>query len=327
MRMRNDVDSLWINLVKYFGMAPPAGTTQTELENWARPDTPHPARKNRPQLYALLISARSGTLASHESDMVSIPGGEICLGTIHEFKALLNAQPTSAQEANESFVLEWVETFSPRSSALLSKLPSERFQNYVDSILEFHARDADLHQRSTSKYNRFVEEKQKIDEVRLAVLEVKTDDTGERLRHLDEFTEYVLAPLAQSIQTFEQIRGAYLEHIKKQTLDFVMATAGITIQHIDFPGVDEIESLLNDLPRFEDAAEFEQLKTNRSYQIVTDKIQSFVDDINEKFDAHVDLDAQEVLDNLRKNKFSIQINQCYGGVQKTVQMNTENIIH
>ena len=325
--MRNDVDSLWVNLVKYFGMAPPAGTTQRELENWARPEMPHPARKNRPQLYALLISARNGVLAKHESELISIPGGEICLGTIDEFKAILATQPTSAQQDVDSFVLDWVETFSPRSSTLLSKLPSERFENYADSILEFHRRDADLHERSTSKYDRFVEEKQKIDEVRLAVLEVKTDDTSERLRHLDEFTEYVLAPLAQSIQTFEQIRNAYLEHIKKQTLDFVMATAGITIQHIDFPGVDEIESLLNDLPRFEDAAEFEKLKTNRSYQIVTDKIQSFVDDINQKFDAHVDLDAQTVLDNLRNNKFSIQINQCYGGVQKTVQMNTENIIH
>ena len=102
MRMRNDVDTVWVNLVKYFGMAPPAGTTQTELENWARPDTPHPARKNRPQLYALLISARSGTLAKHESDMVSIPGGEICLGTIQEFKALLNAQPTEPHRFSAS---------------------------------------------------------------------------------------------------------------------------------------------------------------------------------------------------------------------------------
>ena len=318
------IEDLWLKLVHYFGIAPPQGCSERELNEWARPDTPHPARRNRPQLYAILQHALNGTIESLTENGITVPGGHVRLGNIPEFNELMSVAAPMKTTRGRIEVLDWVNTFSPRNANLLGEMSDDELESYSSAVLDFLDRDQQLFMRSSAKLRRFEETQNQIESVRMAVLEIETDDRQERIEHLDDYTEYVLGPLAQSIQTYEQIRSSYLDHIKKQTLDMVMASAGITVTPIDFPSVDEIETVLNGLPRLDEALAFQEFKNNRSFQLVSDKLEAWVEDVQEQFETKVDLDHAQLLSDLKKGKVNIQINQCFAGTMKNVLYNPEN---
>lgn len=318
------IEQQWKKLVQYFGIAPPKGCSERELNDWARPNTPHPARRNRPELLLLLHHAKTGTLAAQTATSIQVPGGEVLLGNIPEFNTLLSLSEPSTAQHHHDHMLQWVNSFSPRNAALIQSMDIESLSDYTKSVDDFLQRDQDLFERAFVKLQLFESTQDQIQNVRMAVLDIETDDRETRLQHLDEYTEYVLGPLAQSIQTYEHIREAYLDHIKKQTLDVVMASTGMRITPIEFPPMDEIEEVLDNLPRLNEAEAFEKFKSNQSFKMVTDKLEEWVSNIHDQFETHVDVDYERMASDLKKGKVNIQINNCFGGTMKNVLYNPEN---
>ena len=320
----NSIEQQWKKLVQYFGIAPPKGCSEHELDDWARPNTPHPARRNRPELLRLLHHAKLGTLTSQAKTSIQVPGGEVTLENIPEFNTLVSLTAPSMNQHHHDHMLQWVGSFSPRNAELLQAMAMDDLADYIQSVNDFLERDQDLFERASVKLRLFESTQDQIQNVRMAVLDIETDDRNLRLQHLDDYTEYVLGPLAQSIQTYEHIRSSYLDHIKKQTLDVVMASTGMRITPIEFPPMDDIEHVLDNLPRLNEAEAFEKFKSNQSFKMVTDKLEAWVNDIHEQFETHVDVDYERMASDLKKGKVNIQINNCFGGTMKNVLYNPEN---
>ena len=246
------------------------------------------------------------------------------LENIPEFNTLVSLTAPSMNQHHHDHMLQWVGSFSPRNAELLQAMAMDDLADYIQSVNDFLERDQDLFERASVKLRLFESTQDQIQNVRMAVLDIETDDRNLRLQHLDDYTEYVLGPLAQSIQTYEHIRSSYLDHIKKQTLDVVMASTGMRITPIEFPPMDDIEHVLDNLPRLNEAEAFEKFKSNQSFKMVTDKLEAWVNDIHEQFETHVDVDYERMASDLKKGKVNIQINNCFGGTMKNVLYNPEN---
>ena len=60
--MRLKIEKTWVKMVKFFGIDPPSDMSERGLQEWARPDAPHPSRRHRPRLLDYLSMAKNGTL-------------------------------------------------------------------------------------------------------------------------------------------------------------------------------------------------------------------------------------------------------------------------
>ena len=65
---------LWLDLVRYAGVRTPELTTRNGIENWARPSSPHPSRKNRPLLARIFDAMQDGSIHYFGEEELEISG-------------------------------------------------------------------------------------------------------------------------------------------------------------------------------------------------------------------------------------------------------------
>ena len=102
---------LWLDLVRYAGVRTPELTTRNGIENWARPKSPHPSRKNRPLLARIFDAMQDGSIHHLGEEELEISGKGVKLSSIREFHALSSCFHATNSGTKSERVFSWISSF------------------------------------------------------------------------------------------------------------------------------------------------------------------------------------------------------------------------
>lgn len=325
--MNSNVEKAWINLTKYLGVAQPEYLDDQSLLEWARPDKLHPSRKNRPLLLRIFNDAKVGSLSKYIHSKVMVGKESIVLGSVFEFQTLLNLTQQSIETPNRSFALDVVKQISPKAGKLLEDVEESKLLEFTNFVQEFVDMDYEMYQRSIDTKKQFETEKTKLENLRDALIELKTQDQEDRLNYLQSFESEVLIPLVSLIRITESSRELYSQHLKGTIADMLMTDAGMQVVGMDFPDFSLIEQAIEGLPRLDEKKEFEKFKSDSGLNQVNNLVHEFYEQLQNKFDAKIDINPSEMV-SFGKRGVVVHAPHYinYGGEQKNVYYNPHNTI-
>jgi hypothetical protein len=318
------IEKSWTRFVKYLGIALPENLTKAGLDNWARPEVPHPARKNRPFLLELLIRAREGSLEAIKHQSINVPEGDILLSSVPEFMNLVDVQKTNPDLGSFNLVLSWIEqTISSDIAMLVREQGIANMKGLTQDVDAYLAIEQKMYEKSFTYLEQFLEESKRLERVKQAIDIPTLSDRKQRLEHLSEYMDIVLKPLVEIIETNEKARNVYLDAYKRRVADVVMQTAGIAVEALILPSFDTIYELIDDMPKFNEAEHYQAWKTSAAFVQVENEMEKKINQINAQFGTHIDLKSNDIAKNLRNGTINLQINNCFGGEMKSVLQNNE----
>ena len=322
--MLNEVERAWTNLVNYVGVPLPQSMSEDGLQSWAKPESPHPARRNRPLLAEVLRHARAGGSDELGSQIVDLNGIQVSLESIREYnsmQALLSREPILSPQHR---LFAWVGAFSHKVAKLLrseSDITIEPLSNEVAAYLDY---DQILYDKNKEILERFEEERNKLETLKTAVDDPVFSDRADSIALIEDYKECVLGPLAHTIIVTEEIRNAMYDFYKSRARDAVLQLAGIHVELTQLPSFNEVQTILDTVPKFNDRASFESYQLSASHKHLEQKVTEWANEVNERFNSKIDLTQKDVMIDLKKG-INIQINQQYGdGKQQNVIFNPES---
>jgi hypothetical protein len=309
---RLKIESGWKDLVLALRMQPPINMSSTGLLAWARPTTPHPARQNRAVLYEVLNLALKGEL--HEAENLTLPVQEriIHLSTVAEFKDLMQTQPDRSTFVARDLVKSWLAEKFPKATKNLMRHDDEEVTPILDHTGEYLRNDTKLYMQASLLWERYEDERVRLEEMREVLEEIDAPDKIEQLQLLDDFFDTVLLQIAQSVDIIEQTRDAAFQHMKSVISTFIMRSAGLPTALLEFPSFDEVEDELNKLPTYAETDQFRAYQNNCSFDVIKQKFSEYVELVNERFDGQVEIDQATFHEAMKKGSLNIQINTVFG---------------
>jgi hypothetical protein len=325
--MYSNLEKKWLDLVKFAGVSPPEMLSESGVREWARPDDPHPARKNRPALMRVFLSMGKGNLNNLRDEVLILFSGAMKLSDIDEFNILADeSQPDESKYRNKS-VFGWVGSFSEKLASTLQSLPESKTDNLVLKVGEYLAYDVDLYVEATKVLDKYHLEREHLESLREIMGSPEIPKAKERVAYIDDFMELVLTPMAQLIQLIEESRKELNEFHRSLAADVVMESAGIQVNALDFPSLDGIAKAIESLPKFEDPSTFSSYKNGSSQLQIEAAAENFCNEMNERFNAAIELDENAIMKKVKRDKFNIQLVNVYGGNAKIAQSNLETYVN
>ena len=321
--MTKQIEQAWLELSNYIGVQPPESMTEGGLAAWARPESPHPARRNRPLLAEVLRQARAGNCSHLGGSLVEIQGMSISLESIREFQKLTLLVGEIPSLSPHQRLFRWVSAFNDRLAILLKKESETTIEPLANEVIAYLDYDLLLFEKNKEILSRFKEERRKLDNLKAAIDDPVFSDREDSIRLIDDYMECVLGPLAHTILVTEEIRSAMYDFYIKRARDAVLQLAGIHVQLTQLPSFDEVQTILDTIPKFDDRSSFEAYQLTASHEHLEQKVTEWADEVNNRFNSQINLSQRDVIIDLRKG-VNIQINQQYGtGKQQNVLYNPE----
>ena len=325
--MNSNLEEKWLDLVKFAGVSPPEMLSESGVREWARPDDPHPARKNRPTLMRIFLSMKKGNVYDHGDEELVLFSGSMKLSAIEEFNILAEElHPNESKVRNDS-VFGWVESFSEKLAKNLESLPSSKTENFLLKVREYLSYDEELYLEATKVLNKYQLERDHLESLRDIMSSPEIPKAKERVAYIDDFMELVLTPMAQLIHLIEESRKELNEFHRSLAADVVMESAGIQVNALDFPSLDGIAQAIESLPKFEDPSTFSSYKNGSSQLQIEAAAENFCNEMNERFNAAIELDENAIMKQVKRDKFNIQLVNVYGGSAKVAQSNLETYVN
>lgn len=325
--MNSNLEEKWLDLVKFAGVSPPEMLSESGVREWARPDDPHPARKNRPTLMRIFLSMKKGNLYDHGDEELVLFSGSMKLSSIEEFNILAEElHPNESKVRNDS-VFGWVESFSEKLAQNLESLPSSKTENFLLKVREYLSYDEELYLEATKVLNKYQLERDHLESLRDIMSSPEIPKAKERVAYIDDFMELVLTPMAQLIHLIEESRKELNEFHRSLAADVVMESAGIQVAALDFPSLDGISQAIESLPKFEDPSTFSSYINGSSQLQIEAAAENFCNEMNERFNAAIELDENAIMKQVKRDKFNIQLVNVYGGSAKVAQSNLETYVN
>lgn len=325
--MNSNLEEKWLDLVKFAGVSPPEMLSESGVREWARPDDPHPARKNRPTLMRIFLSMKKGNVYDHGDEELVLFSGSMKLSAIEEFNILAEElHPNEGKVRNDS-VFGWVESFSEKLAKDLESLPSSKTENFLLKVREYLSYDEELYLEATKVLNKYQLERDHLESLRDIMSSPEIPKGKERVAYIDDFMELVLTPMAQLIHLIEESRKELNEFHRSLAADVVMESAGIQVTGLDFPSLDGIAEAIETLPKFDDPSTFSSFKNGTSQLQIETAAENFCNEMNERFNAAIELDENAIMKQVKRDKFNIQLVNVYGGSAKVAQSNLETYVN
>lgn len=325
--MNSNLEEKWLDLVKFAGVSPPEMLSESGVREWARPDDPHPARKNRPTLMRIFLSMKKGNVYDHGDEELVLFSGSMKLSAIEEFNILAEElHPNEGKVRNDS-VFGWVESFSEKLAKNLESLPSSKTENFLLKVREYLSYDEELYLEATKVLNKYQLERDHLESLRDIMSSPEIPKAKERVAYIDDFMELVLTPMAQLIHLIEESRKELNEFHRSLAADVVMESAGIQVTGLDFPSLDGIAEAIETLPKFDDPSTFSSFKNGTSQLQIETAAENFCNEMNERFNAAIELDENAIMKQVKRDKFNIQLVNVYGGSAKVAQSNLETYVN
>jgi len=325
--MNSNLEEKWLDLVKFAGVSPPEMLSESGVREWARPDDPHPARKNRPTLMRIFLSMKKGNVYDHGDEELVLFSGSMKLSAIEEFNILAEElHPNESKVRNDS-VFGWVESFSEKLAKNLESLPSSKTENFLLKVRAYLSYDEELYLEATKVLNKYQLERDHLESLRDIMSSPEIPKAKERVAYIDDFMELVLTPMAQLIHLIEESRKELNEFHRSLAADVVMESAGIQVNALDFPSLDGIAQAIESLPKFEDPSTFSSYKNGSSQLQIEAAAENFCNEMNERFNAAIELDENAIMKQVKRDKFNIQLVNVYGGSAKVAQSNLETYVN
>ncbi|MDB2348328.1 hypothetical protein N9V58_00855 [Candidatus Poseidoniales archaeon] len=325
--MNSNLEEKWLDLVKFAGVSPPEMLSESGVREWARPDDPHPARKNRPMLMRIFLSMKKGNVYDHGDEELVLFSGSMKLSAIEEFNILAEElHPNEGKVRNDS-VFGWVESFSEKLAKNLESLPSSKTENFLLKVREYLSYDEELYLEATKVLNKYQLERDHLESLRDIMSSPEIPKAKERVAYIDDFMELVLTPMAQLIHLIEESRKELNEFHRSLAADVVMESAGIQVTGLDFPSLDGIAEAIETLPKFDDPSTFSSFKNGTSQLQIETAAVNFCNEMNERFNAAIELDENAIMKQVKRDKFNIQLVNVYGGSAKVAQSNLETYVN
>jgi len=325
--MYSNLEKKWLDLVKFAGVSPPEMLSETGVKEWARPDDPHPARKNRPALMRVYLSMNKGNIRDCRDEELTLFSGTMKLYDIDEFNILADElQPEESKFRNNS-VFGWVGSFSEKLASTLEALPKSKTDNLVLKVGEYLAYDEELYVEATKVLEKYHAERNHLESLREIMSSPEIPKAKERVTYIDDFMELVLTPMAQLIHLIEESRKELNEFHRSLAADVLMESAGIQVSALDFPSLDGIAQAIESLPKFEDPSTFSSYINGSSQLQIEAAAENFCNEMNERFNAAIELDENAIMKQVKRDKFNIQLVNVYGGKAKIAQSNLETYVN
>ena len=325
--MYSNLEKKWLDLVKFAGVSPPEMLSETGVKEWARPDDPHPARKNRPALMRVYLSMNKGNIRDCREEELTLFSGTMKLYDIDEFNILADElQPEESKFRNNS-VFGWVGSFSEKLASTLEALPESKTDNLVLKVGEYLAYDEELYVEATKVLEKYHAERNHLESLREIMSSPEIPKAKERVTYIDDFMELVLTPMAQLIHLIEESRKELNEFHRSLAADVLMESAGIQVSALDFPSLDGIAQAIESLPKFEDPSTFSSYINGSSQLQIEAAAENFCNEMNERFNAAIELDENAIMKQVKRDKFNIQLVNVYGGKAKIAQSNLETYVN
>ena len=325
--MYSNLEKKWLDLVKFAGVSPPDMLSESGIKEWARPDDPHPARKNRPTLMKVFLSMGKGNIHDYRDEVLVLFSGSMKLSEIDEFNILADElHPKDSKIRNDS-VFGWVSSFSEKLANTLESLPNSKTDNFVLKVGEYLSYDEELYLEATKVLEKYHVERDHLESLREIMSSPEIPKAKERVAYIDEFMELVLTPMAQLIHLIEESRKELNEFHRSLAADVVMESAGIQVSSLDFPSLDGITQAIESLPKFEDPSTFSSYKNGSSQLQIEAAAENFCNEMNERFNAAIELDENAIMKQVKRDKFNIQLVNVYGGNAKIAQSNLETHVN
>lgn len=319
---------LWLDLVRYAGVRTPELTTRNGIENWARPNSPHPSRKNRPLLAKIFDAMQDGSIHHFGEEELEISGKMVKLSSIREFHALSSKFQTTGYDSRSKRVFSWISSFrKPLAETLQKELSGNRLDKFVEAIFEYLEADEELYRKASNTLEKYNTERSKIEKVRYILNDASIPDSKERLQYIDSFLEEALAPMAEMIHGIEKTRYELNIKYRGMTADMLMSSSGMKLIEVEMPSLDGLSDSLEDLPVLgEGVNSFENPNYSASVQVAKKEFDKFVNQVNEKYDIAVDVNRSHINSDVKSNTFQVQIVNVHGGDPKILQSNIETNI-
>ena len=319
---------LWLDLVRYAGVRTPELTTRNGIENWARPNSPHPSRKNRPLLARIFNAMQDGSIHHFGEEELEISGNRVKLSSIREFHVLSSYFQTTSIGTKSERVFSWISSFrKPLAESLLKELSGNRLDEFVDKIFDYLELDEELYRDASKTLEKYNVERNKIENVRYILNDASIPESKKRLQYIDSFLEEALAPMAEMIHGIEQTRSQLNEAFRGITADMLMSNSGMRLIKVEMPSLDGLSDSLDDLPVLgEGVNSFENPNYSASVQVAKNEFDKFVNQVKEKYDIAVDVNRSHINSDVKSNTFQVQIVNVHGGDPKILQSNIETNI-
>ena len=327
--MGNEFEKKWLDLLTFIGTAHPESMTESSLINWAKPDIPHPRRKNRPLLLEVLKRSQQGGLSSLDDRFIELSEGRVMLKQIKEYVKLRQLTNSESTGFNSQDLFSWIDqtTGNDKISSILQGKPEDYIQPLVNEIGKYLQSENNLYHKEVSVRQRYENEYQRLKKIREAMNNPIFSQRKEKLSYIDQYTRFVLLPLNQLIEVTAETRKAMLQYHTDLIGNAIMISEGMKIEPIQLPSLSDIDEILELIPESNEEMVFEELKFKAATMQQEQAFEDFIKTVEENFNCQLEIDLNSNKSEVNfGNVYNLQMiqNNGAGNVKAVNSFNPEN---
>lgn len=327
--MKKELETKWLDLLSFIGTAHPENLSESALINWAKPETLHPRRKNRPLLLEVFQKSKQGGISSLDEQYIELSEGKVMLKQINEYLKLRELVVVKSDDFNRDGLFYWINKITGNSkiSKILSQKPEEYIQPLVAEIGKYLASENNLFHKEVAVRERYNQENQRLNTLRDAMNNPIFSQRKEKLSYIDQYTRLVLLPLDKVIGVTAETRKAMLQYHTDLIGNAIMITEGMKLEPIQLPSLSDIDEILDLIPESNDEMVFEELKFKAATMQQEQAFEDFIKTVEQNFNCQLEIDLNPNKSEVNfGNVYNLQMiqNNGAGNVKAVNSFNPEN---